>query len=117
MLHARNVFLLLALCRQLVTPANPSQYWRERKEIVSLTEYHLCTNGEATGRRQKRCDREKSLTKKRNTLPNDSKHWSKLQFIDCMQNRLKAYYAPWRGQSYDGVSIPRLLSAIRLWMN
>lgn len=75
MLHVRiNVFLVLARCRHFETPVNPSQYLREREESGSVTEYHLFTNGEATGRRHKRCDREKSLTKKRNTLSNDSKH-------------------------------------------
>jgi hypothetical protein len=74
MLNVRNVFLLLALSRQLETPVNPSQYLREWEESDSVAEYHLLTNGEATGRRQKRCDREKSLTMKRNTLSNDSKH-------------------------------------------
>jgi hypothetical protein len=109
--------LAIGVVQTAWNPVNPSQHLRERKESVSATEYHLFTKGEATGRRQKRGDREKSFTKKRNTLSNDSKHWSKLQFIDCMQKSLKLHYAPWHGLSYDCVSIPRLLSATRLWMN
>jgi len=60
---------------------------------------------------------ERNLSRRRDTLPNDSKHWSKPQFTDRMQNRLKANYAPWRGLSYDSVSIPRLSSAVRSRMN
>lgn len=118
MFHVRNLFLLMALWKQLETPLNPLKCLRESKKRGLVTEYSLFTNGETTGRRRKRWDREKSLTKKRNTLSNDSKHWSKLQMTDCVQNRLKARYSPW-AVCFAEVSVFQnsTISTIRLRVN